>query len=219
MGLTIYFSIQKSLKTIKGNGKGMVKLQFRALIEVLGKPKEHVEKSIQSYIEKLKTDEKFSIKSSVFMDAKEQEKTKLWATFAELEIETEKLDDIVYFCFDYMPSSVEILSPQELTFNSQSLSFTLNDLQAKLHQVDMVAKQVKMERDHMQKNSTLLLRNFILVLLSKNKLNIEQMSKFTGVESKKLGDFLDKLIDEEKVELEGDLYFSKLRSNSTNNKA
>ncbi len=188
----------------------MVKVTFRALIEVLGKPKEHVEKAINGYVDKLKTDENYSILSSEFMEAKEQEKTKLWATFAELEIETEKVDNIVSFCFDYMPSSVEILSPEEVKFDAQTLSFTLNDLQAKLHQVDMVAKQVKMERDYLSKNSTLLLRNFILVLLSKNKLNVEQLSRFTGVETKKLGDFLDKLIDEGKVELEGDIYFSKL---------
>lgn len=189
----------------------MVKVQFRALIEVLGKPKEHVEKSLQSYVKKLREDERFSIKDSEFVEAKEQEKQPgLWATFAELEIEAEKLDDIISFCFDYMPSSIEILSPSELTFDAQTLSFTLNDLQAKLHQVDMVAKQVKMERDYMNKNSTLLLRNFILVLLSKGRLTVEQLSKFTGVETKKLGDFLDKLIDEGKVELEGDVYFSKL---------
>ena len=65
---------------------------------------------------------------------------------------------------------------------------------------------MKMKNDLTSRNMAGLLRNYILVLLSKNKLTLTQLSSFTGVAEDKLGDYLDKLIDDKKVDLDGELY-------------
>lgn len=186
----------------------MTKIIFRTLIEVLGKPKEHVEEALKGYVQKLKEDDRYKVLSEEFAALEKNEKEELWATFAELEIKTESIDHIIDFCFDYMPSLIEILEPSELTLADTQIATFLNDLQAKLHQVDMVAKQVKMENDLAKKNLGALLQNYIKVLLGKSEsLSAEQLSKLTGVTQEELEDFLDKLIDKKIIDLKEGQYY------------
>ena len=65
---------------------------------------------------------------------------------------------------------------------------------------------MKMERDMNASNLAALLKNNILVLLNNNKLTIEQLAGFTGVNADKLADYLDKLIDMGKIDLDGEKY-------------
>ncbi|PIN73586.1 hypothetical protein COV20_05170 [Candidatus Woesearchaeota archaeon CG10_big_fil_rev_8_21_14_0_10_45_16] len=177
-------------------------ITFRALIEVIGKPQEHVEKALQGYIEKLEQDSKFKILNKEVTPAKKQEKEEFWATFAELEVQTDKLENLGQFCFEYMPSLIEILEPKELPFTDVETSAFLNDLQTRLHQVDMVAKQLKLENDHLKRNSAFMLKNVIRILLGKKTLTLSQLCQLTGVAKEDdLADFLDKLIDKGEIDL------------------
>jgi DNA repair exonuclease SbcCD ATPase subunit len=181
------------------------KILCRVVIEVLGKPKEHVEKAMQSYIEKIKKDEKLKVLREEFAEVKKQE-SEFWATFTELEMEIEDVQNLIGFCFDYMPSVVEILNPSKIEMSDKGFSDFFSDLQARLHQVDMVAKQVKMENNSLKMNMGKLLRNYLTILLGKNALTLEQLSRFTGVTKDILGDYLDKLLDEGLVRMENEIY-------------
>lgn len=181
------------------------KILCRVVIEVLGKPKEHIEQAIKSYIEKIKKDERYKILREEFAELKKQE-SELWATFTELEMEIKDVQDLIGFCFDYMPSVVEILKPSKLILSDKDFSDFFNDLQARLHQVDMVAKQVKMENDGLKVNMGKLLRNYLTVLLGKGDSSLKQLSRLTGVAEEKLGDYLDNLIDEGLVKMEKGVY-------------
>ena len=183
------------------------KIVIRTIIEVLGKPQEHVETAIKKYVQNLKEDKRYHVVREEYAEIKKQEQHDLWAGFAELEFQTEKMEDIISFCFDYMPSLIEIIEPEELTFEDVDVSHFLNDLQAKLHAVDMVAKQMKVENGILQKSVTILLRNYILFLLKNNNFSSVQLSQLTGVEQNRLEDFLDQLIDEGKINLKEGVYY------------
>ncbi len=187
----------------------MTQITCQTVIEILGKPKEHIEKTLRRYIEKIKSDEKYDVKSVELAEVKKQEEGGLWACFAEIKFSTNKVENLVSFCFDYMPSIIEVIEPKELHFSEVEVSHFLNDLQAKLHQVDMVAKQLNLRNKTLQKNLAGLLKNYLLILLDKNSLTLDQLSKFTGVGKDQLGDYLDCLIDDGKVDLEGEIYHSK----------
>ncbi|MBI2665906.1 hypothetical protein HYX12_04760 [Candidatus Woesearchaeota archaeon] len=183
------------------------KIVFRTIIEVLGKPKEHVEKALQGYIQKLKKDKDYKVIKESFAEVKKREKEELWATFVELEVETENTGKIFNFCFDYMPSMIEVIRPKELFLEDLEISMILSDLQAKLHSVDMVAKEVKAENDFLKKNMAGLLKNYITTLLKgRPGLTSDQISFLTGVPKGNVEDYLDVLIDEGKVDLNGKLY-------------
>ena len=181
------------------------KIKFRAVIEVLGQPKEHVESALKEYIQNLKENKDYELSSEEYADIKKQDD--LWATFAEVEISTEKLGNIVNFCFDYMPSLLEIIEPKQIIYTNEELSPLLNDLMAKLHSVDMVAKQFRLENQHLLNDAKNLLKNYITILLQQKNLTSQALSQLTGVIQERLEDFLDELIDEGKVDLKEGIYF------------
>ncbi len=189
-------------------------LHCRAVIELIGKPKEHIERTIKEYIEKLKKEVDIEVVEAKVAEvkhmetgAKQEEMIKdLWATFAEVEMVVRGPMTLTYFCLNYMPASLEILGPENVKYTGDELTEFFNDLQARLHQVDMIAKQMKTEVMFLRKTMHGLLKNYITVLLSKGALTAEQLSELTGVSKDFLEDFLDVLIDEGKISMEGENY-------------
>ena len=179
-------------------------LRCKIIIEILGKPKEHVEKTLRMYVDKIKDDSDLIVLNSEFADA--QEKGDLWATFVELELIIKGVPKLIAFCFDYMPSSVEILKPEEFNMKKSTVEDLLNDLQARLHNVDMIIKQQKNENEFLKKNLNNSAGNAILIALAQGSLDKEKLSKVTGIASKELGIFLDNLIKENKISKENELY-------------
>jgi hypothetical protein len=185
------------------------KILFRTVIEVLGKPMEHVDATIKGYVQKLKENKRYQLVKEELAELKQHEESELWMAFAELEIKTNGVAEIIDFCFDYMPSIIEIIEPEELQLDSLSVSSFLNDLQAKLHGVDMLAKEMKMENQLTNSSLAKLLNNYILVLLRDNNLTSKQLGKFTGMNLDVLEDYLDKMIDEGKIDMKEGIYFLK----------
>ncbi len=179
-------------------------IRSKIIIEILGKPKEHVEKTLRMYVDKIKEDSDLIVLNSEFADA--QEKGDLWATFVELELVIKGVPKLIAFCFDYMPSSVEILKPEEFNMKKSTVEDLLNDLQARLHNVDMIIKQQKNENEFLKKNLNKSAGNAILIALAQGSLDKEKLSKVTGIASKELGIFLDNLIKENKISKENELY-------------
>ncbi len=185
------------------------KILFRAVVEVLGKPKEHVDATLQGYIEKLTQNSSYQVVKKDLAELKQHKESELWMAFVELEIKTAGVAEIIDFCFDYMPSVIEIIEPEELQLDSLTVSSFLNDLQAKLHGVDMVAKQMKMENQLTNQSLAALLNNYILILLHDHNFTSEQLSKFMGMKQEILEDYLDKMIDEGKIDMKEGIYFIK----------
>src|SRR3989338_2372750 len=104
-------------------------IRCRTIIEVLGKPKEHVESSIKDYVEHIKKDSELVILKEEFSEIKEQ--GKLWSQFVELELVVKGTNKLIGFCFEYMPSSIEIIKPESLDMSNAELASFLNDLQAR----------------------------------------------------------------------------------------
>ena len=69
-----------------------------------------------------------------------------------MEIDFESFEKLAGFCLDYFPSSIEILE-EKVDVNREQLENTLNDLLAKLHQYDMVVKNLEAELILLKKNT------------------------------------------------------------------
>lgn len=120
------------------------KIEARVVIEIIGAPQTHVEEVMKDVVEKFKTEDGIKVIKEKIAESKETE-NKLWGTFAEIEFETAHMQKIADICFDYMPSSVEILDPAGLEIDTSMLANMFNDILAKLHAYAMNAKRLDAE--------------------------------------------------------------------------
>ncbi|MBS3144890.1 hypothetical protein J4208_04875 [Candidatus Woesearchaeota archaeon] len=123
----------------------MAKLKARAILEILGSPEEHVKKTMQMILEKAKQYPDAKITNEKLFPSEKMGDKNLWSTFAELDMEVKTIQVLTGFCFDFMPSSLEIVEPEELQLQHHVVSDVLNDLLARLHQYDMVLKNIHAE--------------------------------------------------------------------------
>mgnify|MGYP001560875656 CR=1 FL=1 len=125
-----------------------MEIRARVIIEILGSPIEHVNKVMQDVINEL---EKKKIKI-LKKEVNEPEKIeKFYSSFAEVEFKCNDLDALLDVCFDFMPSVVEIIEPEEFRFDPKVLEDFLNDLLARLHRNSMVVRNLHAENVLMKK--------------------------------------------------------------------
>jgi hypothetical protein len=180
-------------------------IRARAILEVLGKPREHVEKTIKMLVDRVKQSPNTTVLSEKFAEIRQEGKT-MFSTFVELDMVIKGFTALTGFCFDFMPSSIEIEKPELLTVKNRDISHIFNDLQSKLHDVDMVAKTLRVERDFLKRNLNTMIGNIITILIKLNKNTLEQLSRFTGINEKELEEHLEKLKKDGKIKKEGETY-------------
>jgi hypothetical protein len=113
------------------------------IIEVLGKPAEHIDKAIHDLVERLGQEKNIEILNKKFYEPKPTEN--LFITFCEVELAVPSLVRLMEICFMYMPSSIEITEPRDLSFNLNDANSILNGLISRLHQYDAIAKKITFE--------------------------------------------------------------------------
>lgn len=180
------------------------RIYVRAIIEVVGKPKEHVTESLASHIKHIEDNKDLIlVKKSIEPAIKQDD---FFSTFAEVELLAKDTVTLLAFCFDYMPSSIEILAPERLVMSNSNLSGFLNDMQARLHAVNTGLVQLQEKNKFFIKNTAVLLRNFLVVLLSSKPMTIQQIHPFLGVKKEDIIKILNVLMQEEKVIKKDNLY-------------
>lgn len=179
-------------------------LVVRAIIEMLGAPKEYIDQTLRKYVEKIE-DEGLKVRSKIFEEPQAQ--GNLYSAFVELVCEFKTIDGLVSFCFDSLPSSIEILEPDVLTFKAFDFSNSLNDLQARLHEIEMQLKRVKGANELLDSNALELMRNFISFVVKKNPMTLDQIGLVVGVLPSECKPFLDKMVEENRLSVRDGNYF------------
>lgn len=111
------------------------------IIEVAGRPPEHLSEAIRAHIDKLNFIKGVKLVSATHATPKKIEEEKdLYTTFSEVEVQTDSLQKLLDIVFEFMPSSIEILDPSEVIFDIQETTNILNDITSRLHKYDEVAK-------------------------------------------------------------------------------
>lgn len=180
-------------------------LHTRLIVEMLGKPKEHLDQTMKQYIEKLRDDKDIIIVKEEYSEPEDKEG--MFAEFVELEMLFRSIEILTFFCFDYMPSSVEIIAPEKVSYVTRDVMAFLNDLQARLHTIDMKLKTMLQENENLTRNAYTLLRNLVLLSVRQGEKTSEELSKITGLKPEDLTKFLEMFEKEEnKIKKEGDKY-------------
>ncbi len=194
---------KENKKTVRQNiDEG--KILVRAIVEIVGKPKEHVEEALKVVIKKIKEEKDLKVVDEKVFNAEPYEK--MFSAFAEMEFLLGSIDSLVGFCFDYMPSSLEIIEPEKLKFNSGELASVLNDMIGKLQNINVRATQSDMEQKSLKKNMIKVIRNMILILLKSKDMDIRELSKNSGIDEKNLEQLLNVMAKENVIILKEGVY-------------
>ena len=179
-------------------------IKYVAIVEILGAPKEHVIETMNVYLEKMKKEKGIKIVKTHVSEVEQKET--LFSVFAEIEMLAKSPSRIVDYCFEYMPSSIEIIEPEHIAFNAHDFSNFFNDLQARLHNLDMVVKKLRAENKILNDNAHLILRNNILLSLKEKDKDLAAISKNIGIAEEKTKVFLEALIKQKFIILKKNKY-------------
>lgn len=127
-------------------------IKTKIINEVLGSPKEHVENTMGLLINNIKQNNNWKVERDEIFEAKKlNENSPFYSSFIEMEISFEGLENLMAFCFDFMPSSIEILEPDEIKMETANLSELFNELMARLHNNDMLLRNALAELSLLKK--------------------------------------------------------------------
>ena len=182
-------------------------IQCRVIFEMAGNPREHVEKTLKEYIEKIKEDPNFIFVTEYYAPAEENE-DKIWSTFCESEIVASSLDKLNLLCFNLGPASVEILQPESLTLSDKKLGELYNDFISKLHEVGIIMKNATSESDLLKVNLNRAIRNCVVLALVEPK-TAHEIAEKVGIDTEHLQPFLDAMIKEKSLVKDGEKYHKK----------
>jgi hypothetical protein len=175
----------------------------RCIVEILGSPKEFIVKALQEHIDKVKQG---GVDIQIEKYAEPVQKDNLFSQFVELQIAFKNVRQLLDFCFDSMPSSVEILSPETLQVDMAVFEDFLNDFQGKLHHTDMMLKGLQMQKKILDKNAINVLHNFIKFACRSKPHSLEELSKLLGIDAKDLTGFVDSLVSKGELKKEGQVF-------------
>lgn len=176
-------------------------IHTRILFQLVGYPKEHVEKTLKDYVITIGTEETIKIIKEDYTPAEKQDK--VYSSLAEVDMLVKDFETMTKICFDYMPASIEIMDPKELTFKRKDIKNWTNDLIAKLHEVAIISKELRMQNEAVIRNSTTLVRNAVL-FAAKKGMTLREIAAALGLTQNNVKPFADTLIKEGKIKIQND---------------
>ncbi len=126
------------------------KVRAVLMIEILGKPPKYLKKRLEEIVDKLSKEKEVNLIDKKIADPKKLEEKELFTSFVEVEIET-SLKTLMLLIFGYMPSNIDIITPEKLKVQNSDLNSFLNELARKLHQYDELARSMILERQQLTK--------------------------------------------------------------------
>jgi hypothetical protein len=121
-----------------------MKIKAAMIIEMMGRPAEHIKKTMKQLIENLGKEEEVKIQSKKIHSAKKIEKQgikqDLFSIFSDVEIECD-LNRIFSIVSKYMPSHIEIIEPAEIRMSNYDLNILVGEYSRRLHRYDEIAKR------------------------------------------------------------------------------
>jgi len=127
------------------------------IIEMLGRPKEHLEETFKEYIKKISSEKDVTLINQKIHEPKKIEhkpdekkeepraEVELFLTFAEIEIETNDIVTLMRIIFNYLPSHIEIISPENLELKNLDFNELFNEVIRRIHEYDNITKSVLMK--------------------------------------------------------------------------
>ena len=122
------------------------------ILEVIGRPKEHLTETLNNVIKELDNEKGVNVKRKKINEPVLMKDQKdFYTSFAEVEIEIKKILDLAILIFKYMPAHVEIIYPEIIALQNNDWNDILNELTRRLHGYDEIARIIQTEKGILEK--------------------------------------------------------------------
>ncbi len=179
-------------------------IHVNAMVEIAGAPKQFVNDTMKKLLEHIEKNEVFTLISKHRARAKEHEG--IFSTFSELELEFKNFNQLIGFCFEYLPSNIEIEEPAKLELRREDMSDLMNELMLRLHKSDMTVKNVNAQIKLIEKSNHHLTKSIISLGLKQGPKSLEELSELLGISKAKLTPIMDFLVNNKTVKLNKEKY-------------
>ncbi len=117
------------------------------ILEVLGRPPEHLTETLEELIGKIDSEEGVEVISKKINEpVLMKDRKDFYTNFAEIEVEVEEITDLGKLMFKYMPSNIEVLSPELIVLTNNGWTDILSELVRKLHSYEEIARIIQIEK-------------------------------------------------------------------------
>jgi len=132
-----------------------IKIRAALILDVIGKPPEHIVESLERLIDEIDKEKGVTVKSkSIKEPALMKDSKDFYTTFAEIEVEVEDILYLAILLFKYMPAHLEIIEPEMLVLSNNGWNDVLNELVRRLHGYDEIARVMQMENQALKQKIT-----------------------------------------------------------------
>jgi len=158
------------------------KIKVGFIIEILGRPADHhVKLTMEQLIDRMGNEKGTKILQKTVHDPVEYNmegenenkkisvKQKLFTTFADIEVEFDEVEHLLMATFNYMPSNIEIISPENFILKNNDISGILTGIVVRLHRYDEITKKILVDRE--------ILENQLKSLMEQTGLSISNSSE------------------------------------------
>jgi len=126
----------------------MSAIKAKFIMEILGRPAEHLEKALADLIDKMGTEKGVSLLHKNIEKTKEVESAEnLWTTFADIDLSFESLPLFFNAVMTYLPAHIEVYEPEMFKMNAFEMNEFANFVVSRLHNYDALAKRMISERE------------------------------------------------------------------------
>jgi len=124
-----------------------VKVSAVMILDIIGRPPEHLVKSLEKIIEEMGKEKGVTLKSKQIKEPTLMKDQKdFYTTFAEIEVEVDEILYLAILMFKYMPAHIEIISPELIALSNNGFNDILNELTRRLHGYDEIARIMQIEK-------------------------------------------------------------------------
>jgi len=118
------------------------------IIEVIGKPPEHLIETLESIIKQISEETGVSIiDKKINEPVLLKEQTEFYSSFAEIEIKVKEILYIARLIFKYMPAHIEIIEPESVLLTNSEMNEIFNETVRRLHEYDEIARILEVEKN------------------------------------------------------------------------
>lgn len=120
-----------------------MEIEFSMIIEMMGRPVDYLKNTIEQMMLVIEKEQGIKLVSKKVHEPKKLEDKnmaqELFTTFAEVRVKAE-MAKMFYIVSKYMPSHIEIISPENVKMSNSEFSSLLTEFAVRLHRYDEIAK-------------------------------------------------------------------------------